>query len=85
MSELSIINDPLGKLAGSLPILPKSDIAQASMEINLLSDDGDYYLSTLFNIEASQGYKAIKNLKSSKEYPEERFWFASYKDNHITS
>jgi hypothetical protein len=40
--------------------------------INLEDLDADYYLSILFNIENSPGFKALQQLSISKEVPEDR-------------
>lgn len=47
----------------------------ATQEFNAeeLDAEGDYYLSGLFNIETSPGFKALGALESKKEIPEDRF------------
>ncbi|KAJ3365182.1 hypothetical protein HDU91_002289, partial [Kappamyces sp. JEL0680] len=40
--------------------------------IDISSHEGDYYLSGLFNIETSPGFRALDNLKNRRDIPEER-------------
>jgi hypothetical protein len=51
---------------------PKFAILDAATDEDIESHGG-YYLSGLFNIETSPGFKALENLKNRKDFPEERY------------
>jgi hypothetical protein len=63
-------------MAGSQVLTPDSvDSKKLKQAVDLDEDDvqQDYYLSGLFNIESTLGYKALDNLKNSKDVPAEKY------------
>ncbi len=57
----------------AIPVKKTSSTVQVDKD-DLSAHEGDYYLSGLFNIETSPGYRALDNLKTSKNMPEEKYF-----------
>jgi hypothetical protein len=50
----------------------KIEIEKKVSAIDISGHEGDYYLSGLFNIETSPGFRALDNLRNRRDFSEER-------------